>query len=85
MVCTVELEFMDLPCWNAVRHMLSNNGSGKDTECLTLFLNLFNQVLSRVSGLPSYKFNPYGLMCNEAGANFLAIEGHLGKNFLPKL
>ena len=55
-----------------------------DTECLTLFLNLFNSVLSQVSGIVNYRFNPVGMMCDEAGANFLAIEAALGSEFLQK-
>ena len=56
----------------------------EDTESLTLFLNLFNKVLSEVSGIVNYKFNPVGMMCDEAGANFLAIEAALGSDFLQK-
>ena len=42
----------------------------EDTESITLFLNLFNEVLRAVSGIDNYKFNLIRIMCNEAGANF---------------
>ena len=36
------------------------------------------------SGIPGYKFNPQGIMCNEAGCNFNAIESVYGKEFLGR-
>ena len=57
----------------------------EDTESLTMFLNLFNSVLSQVSGIVDYKFNPVKMMCAEAGANSLAIEAALGSEFIKKL
>ena len=56
----------------------------EDTESITLFFNLFNEVLTAVSGINNYKFNPIRIMCDEAGANFLGIEAELGKEFLAK-
>ena len=67
-----------------VIHLATMEAEREDTECITLFLNLFNQVLSSVSGVPNYKFNPCGLMCDEAGVNFLAIEAALEQKSLQK-
>ena len=39
----------------------------EDTDSITLFLNLFNDVLKAVSGIDNYKFNPIRIMCNEQG------------------
>ena len=30
----------------------------ENTECFTLFLTLWNNLLAEVSGIPGYKFNP---------------------------
>ena len=38
----------------------------ENTECFTLFLTLWNNLLEEVSGIPGYKFNPRGIMCDEA-------------------
>ena len=56
----------------------------ENTKNVTLFLNLFNEVLQEVSGNAKYTFNPRGIMCDEAGANFLAIAEALGEHFLGK-
>ena len=44
----------------------------ENTEMLTLFLNLFNSALHDLTGDITYKFNPYGIKCDENGANFNA-------------
>ena len=67
-----------------VIHLATMEAEKEDTECLTLFLNLFNSVLSQVSGIVNYRFNPVKMMCDEAGANFLAIEAALGSEFIKK-
>lgn len=56
----------------------------ENSECIKLFLDKFNEALSKQSGIPGYKFNPIGLMCDEAGANFNAIEASLGQHFLGR-
>ena len=40
---------------------------------MALFFSLFNEILSTVSGVPNYKFNPRYFVCDEAGANYKAI------------
>ena len=65
-------------------HLATMEAEREDTECLTLFLNLFNKVLSQVSGIVKYRFNPVRMMCGEVGANFLAIEAALGSEFFKK-
>ena len=52
----------------------------ENTQCITLFLDLFNKALQRKTGNPQCKFNPTGFMVNENGANFNAIEKVLGKD-----
>ena len=36
------------------------------------------------SGIPGYKFNPQGIMCDEVGCNFNAIKSVYGKEFLGR-
>ena len=54
------------------------------TEMLTLFLNLFNSALQDLTSDPTYKSNPYGIMCDENGTNFNAIVNVFGKEFLGR-
>ena len=48
---------------------------------IALFFSLFNKILSTVSGVPSYKFNPRYFVCDEAGANYRAITELYGAEF----
>ena len=52
----------------------------ENTQCITLFLDLFNKALQMKTSNPQYKFNPAGFMVKENGANFNAIEKVLGKD-----
>ena len=56
----------------------------ENTECFSLFLTIWNNLLAEVSGIPGYKFNPRGIMCDEAGCNFNAIEKVFGQEFLGR-
>ena len=56
----------------------------ENTEMLTLFLNLFNSALQDLTSDATYKFNPYGIMCNENWANFNAIVNVFGKEYLER-
>ena len=51
----------------------------ENTECIAMFLDLFNKALQKKTHNPQYKFNPIGFMINENGANFNTIEKVLGK------
>ena len=52
----------------------------ENTECIAMFLDLFNKALQKKTGNPQYKYNPAGFMVNENGVNFNAIERVLGKD-----
>ena len=54
----------------------------ENTEMITLFLEKFNEALTDYKQEPGYKFNPYGIMCDENAANQLVIEKVYGKEFL---
>ena len=82
--------FKSLSLWTyhlemkCIMHLATMESEREDTESITLFLNLFNEVLTAVSGIDNYKFNPIRKMCDGVGANFLGIEAALGKEFLAK-
>ena len=48
---------------------------------IALFFSLFNEILSTVSGVPNYKFNPRYFVCDEAWANYKAITELYGSEF----
>ena len=52
----------------------------ENTQCITLFLDLFNKALQKKTGNPQYKFNPAGFMVIENETNFNAFEKVLGKD-----
>ena len=67
-----------------VMRLASMEVEKEDTESLALFLILFNETLSEVLGQEGYKFNPYGIMCNENGTNLNAIEQVFGTMYMGK-
>ena len=67
-----------------VMHLATMEAERENTECFTLFLTLWNNLLAEVSCIPWYKFHPRGIMCDEAGCNFNAIESVYGKESLGR-
>ena len=61
-----------------VMRLASMECERENTECIAMFLDLFNKALQNKTGNPQYKFNPAGFMVDENGANFNAIERVLG-------
>lgn len=57
---------------------------GETTDTLSKFWMLFNEVLQKVSGDTNKKFNPFGWMADEAGANWSAITKVFGQNALER-
>ena len=53
----------------------------KNTQMMKHFLQTFNKCLQDYTGI-DYKFDPYGIMCDEGGANMNAIEEVFGKEFM---
>ena len=48
---------------------------------ISRFFQLFNQMLSQVTGTVGYKFNPRFFVCDEGGANWKALRHIYGENF----
>ena len=66
------------PGLRKVMRLASMECECENTECIAMFLDLFNKALQNKTGNPQYKFNPAGFMVDESGANFNAIERVLG-------
>ena len=66
-----------------VMRLATMEAERENTECFTLFLTLWNNLLAEVSGIPGYKFNPRGIMWDEAGCNFNQSKVY-GKEFLGR-
>ena len=86
MACTAVIGFKTLTMWTyhpgmrRVMNLAIMECEHENTEMLTLFLNLFNSALQDLTSDPTYKFNPYGIMCDENGAKFNTIVNVLVRN-----
>ena len=52
------------------------------TEELTIFWELLNEMLEKITKKTGYKFNPNYIMFDEAGANFTSVKGVFGDEFV---
>ena len=52
----------------------------ENTENISLFLTLFNKMLSQHKGVKNYTFHPKYIMVDEAGCNRLAVKKVFGEN-----
>ena len=53
----------------------------ENTNDISIFFTLFNEVLQKVSGIEGYKFNPRCFMCDEGGANYRVVRDVYGEEF----
>ena len=54
----------------------------ENTNDVSIFFTLFNEVLEQVSGMKGCKFNPRCFMCDEWGdANYRAVREVYGEEF----
>ena len=70
------------PAMKQILRLTSMEIRSENQTDIALFLNLFNEILSEVSGRPRYKFNPRYFVCDEGGANFKAIREVYGEEFV---
>ena len=61
------------PVMKKILQLVSMELRSENHKDIALFFSLFNEILSTVSGVPNYKFNPRYFVCDEAGANYKAI------------
>ena len=53
----------------------------ENTNDISIFFTLFNEVLEQVSGIKGYKFNLRCFMCDEGGTNYRAVREVYGEEF----
>ena len=56
----------------------------ESTNNIALFFRLFNEVLSKVSGIPDYKFNPALFMFDHNPANMVAVKEVFGEEIAER-
>ena len=69
------------PRMNKVMALAIMECQNKNTQMIKHFLQTFNKCLQDYTGIDDYKFDPYGIMCDEGGTNMNAIEV-FGKEFM---
>ena len=52
----------------------------EDANNISMFLYTFNKMLKQHTNIPDFTWNPRGFMCDENGANKIAIKRVLGEN-----
>ena len=60
---------------------LASMEMSENTNDISIFFILFNEVLEQVSGIKGYKLNPRCFMCDEGGANYSAVREVYGEEF----
>ena len=70
------------PGMNKVMALAIVECQNENTQMIKHFLQTFNKCLQHYTGIDDYKFDPYGIMCDEGGANMNAIEEVFGKEFM---
>ena len=70
------------PAMKQILRLTSMEIRSENHTDIALFLRLFNEILSQVSGRTGYKFNPRYFVCDEGGANFKAIREVYGEEFV---
>lgn len=57
----------------------------ENAENLTVFWQIFNEMLQKVSSKISYKFNPTGFVADEHHANWISISNVFGKDVITRV
>ena len=65
-----------------IRRLVNMEMWTKNSEDISIFFDLFNEVCTKVTGKPGYKFNARALVCDEGWANFKAIKKIYGEEFV---
>ena len=87
MTCIAKSEVKKLTCWtyhpgmNKVIALAIMECQNENTQMTKHFLQTFNKCLQDYTGI-DYKFDPYGIMCDERGANMNTIEEVFRKEFM---
>ena len=77
------------PGMNKVIALAIMECQNKNTQMIKHFLQTFKKCLQDYTGIDDYKFDLYGIMCDEGGANMNAIllvtETHVSMHILHNL
>ena len=66
------------PLLRRMVRLASMEVENEDSGAVEIFWTIFNKVLSEVTGISDYKFDPTGWVCDEAGANWKGLERVFG-------
>ena len=69
------------PSMYKILHLASMDIQSENSQDITTFFKLFNEILQIETGNKDYKFNPRTFMCNEGSANYRAIQIVYGDDF----
>ena len=69
------------PAMSKVVWLASMEVRTENTQDITTFFCLFNEIFTKVSGQDGYKFNPRCFVCDEAGANYNVMHNIYGEEF----
>ena len=72
--------FVYHPALRKILKLASMEVRKEDTTNIKLFWQLFNEVLTKVNGKPTY-FNPKGIMVDEAGPNYCGVKEVFGQQY----
>ena len=81
-------DFVSLGLWvmhtpmRRIIHLASMEVRSEKTEELTIFWELLNEMLEKLTKKTGYKFNPNYIMFDEGGANFTSVDGVFGEEFV---
>ena len=73
------------PITCSMMHIATMEVESENTHTLELFFKLLSEILQKVTGNNTYKFNPYRFYVNEAGANINAISRVFGRKGLARI
>ena len=60
-------------------HLANMEIRSENTNDITIFFELFNEILQKETKNPEYKFNPHTFVCDESGANYNTIRNVFGE------
>ena len=69
------------PTMRKIVRLASMELRSENTESIRICLQLFNEILEKVTGKEGYKFNPRTFVCDENSANYKAVKEVYGIDF----
>ena len=69
------------PTMRKIVRLASMELRSENTQSIKICLQLFNEILEKVTGKEGYKFNPRTFLCDENSANYKAVKEIYGVDF----